>query len=141
MEDSKLEIKDIFEKVSDGVSGITGVVMNLVALAILVDAIGSSFAEGLADSVQDRIREVAYAHGLGISRRFCPGYCDWDISQQRMVFRAMNGEQSSVVLTDNCLMVPEKSMSGIIGIGSRNNGVEAYSPCITCDKRSCPGRR
>ena len=31
-----LEIKDIFEKVSEGVARITGVVINLVALAILV---------------------------------------------------------------------------------------------------------
>ena len=34
-----LEIKDIFEKVSEGVAGITGVVINLVALAILVEVI------------------------------------------------------------------------------------------------------
>ena len=31
-----LEIKEIFEKVSEGVSGITSVVINLVALAILI---------------------------------------------------------------------------------------------------------
>jgi hypothetical protein len=30
-----LEVKEIFEKVSEGVSGITSVVINLVALAII----------------------------------------------------------------------------------------------------------
>lgn len=109
--------------------------------AYVLDAIGSSVTEGLANSVQGRIREVAHAQGLCISRRFCPGYCDWDISQQEMVFRTMNSEYSGVLLTDDYLMVPEKSMSGIIGIGSCDNGVESYSPCATCDKRACPGRR
>lgn len=113
----------------------------LIIEAYALDAIGSSIAEGLANSVQDRIREAAHARGLCISRRFCPGYCDWDISQQEMVFGAMNYEYSGVLLTDDYLMVPEKSMSGIIGIGSCDNGVESYSPCATCDKRACPGRR
>jgi hypothetical protein len=113
----------------------------LIVEAYVLDAVGSSMTEGLADSVQARIRDIAYAHGLRISRRFCPGYCDWDISQQGMVFRAMNGEHPGVFLTEDYLMVPEKSMSGIIGMGSYNSGVDSYSPCTTCDKRSCPGRR
>jgi hypothetical protein len=109
--------------------------------AYVLDAIGSSVAEGLANSVQNRIREAAHAQGFCISRRFCPGYCDWDISQQEMVFRSMNSEYAGVFLTDAYLMLPEKSMSGIIGLGSCDNGIESYSPCATCDKRGCPGRR
>jgi hypothetical protein len=112
----------------------------LMVQATVLDVIGSDAAETLANVVQDIIGKQAAAEGLGISQRFSPGYCDWRVSQQKMVFRAMNGDTAGVRLTDGCLMVPQKSISGIIGIGPRNE-VESYNPCKTCKKRDCIGRR
>ena len=111
----------------------------LVLQAAVLDAIGSDVAETVANFVQDRIGEVASTQGLCISQRFSPGYCDWDISQQKMVFRAMNGDTAGIRLTEGCLMLPQKSVSGIIGIGPGD--VENYNPCKTCDKQDCRGRR
>jgi hypothetical protein len=108
--------------------------------AAVLDAIGSDAAETLAHVVQDIIRREAAAEGLGVSLRFSPGYCDWRVSQQKMVFRAMAGDSAGVRLTDGCLMVPQKSISGIIGIGPADR-VESYNPCLTCNKRDCIGRR
>jgi len=113
----------------------------LVLQAAVLDAIGSSVVETVADFVQDRIGEVASAQGLCISQRFSPGYCDWDIGDQKMVFRAMNGDYAGIRLTKECLMLPQKSVSGIIGIGPCNE-VENYNPCKTCDNHdNCPWRR
>ena len=109
--------------------------------AYALDAIGSSAVEKLAECVQDRIGEAASARGLCISRRFSPGYCDWDMSQQEMVFRAMDGDRLGVQLSQEFLMTPQKSISGIIGIGSCNGNVEDYNPCRTCDRVHCLGRR
>ena len=109
--------------------------------AYVLDAIGSSVAESLADVVQSKIGDLARAQGLCISRRFSPGYCDWDINQQRVLFRAIDGDSSGVCLSEMHIMVPQKSISGIIGIGLRDQGVESYNPCETCNKRNCPGRR
>jgi hypothetical protein len=39
------------------------------------------------------------------------------------------------------LMLPRKSISGVIGIGLPGHGIEEYNPCITCRKKDCPGRR
>ena len=111
----------------------------LVLQAAVLDAIGSGVTETVADFVQGRIGEVASAQGLCISRRFSPGYCDWEVSQQKMLFRAMNGDYAGVHLTRGCLMLPQKSISGIIGIGSSE--VENYNPCKTCNKHDCIGRR
>lgn len=111
----------------------------MVLQATVLDAIGSSAVEQVADFVQDRIKAIADAQGLYASRRFSPGYCDWNVDQQRMVFQAMNGDTAGVSLTEGCLMLPQKSISGIIGIGSHD--VENYNPCKTCDKSDCPGRR
>ncbi len=113
----------------------------LIVKAYVLDAIGSAAAEKLADLVQDSIASEAEAEGLCISRRFSPGYCDWDIGQQQAVFSAMGRESAGVRLTEDCLMVPQKSVSGIIGVGPRDGGVDTYNPCDTCGKRTCPWRR
>jgi len=113
----------------------------LIVQATVLDAIGSVAAERVADFVQDRIREIANDQGLVISQRFSPGYCDWDIGQQRAVFWAVSGDSVGVRLTEGCLMIPRKSISGVIGIGPRDGNVENYNPCKTCDKYDCQGRR
>ena len=113
----------------------------LILQATVLDAIGSVAVEKVADFVQGRVGEIARAQGLCISQRSSPGYCDWDIGQQEMVFRAVDGNSAGIRLTDGCLMVPRKSVSGIIGIGLPNRNVEHYNPCKTCDKHNCQGRR
>ncbi len=113
----------------------------LILQATVLDAIGSVAAERVADFVQDRIGEIANDQGLVISQRFSPGYCDWDIGQQKMVFWAVNSASMGIRLTERCLMIPQKSISGIIGIGPSDGNVEHYNPCNTCDKHDCRGRR
>lgn len=113
----------------------------LILQATVLDAIGSVAVESVANFVQDRIGEIARDQGLYVSQRFSPGYCDWDIGQQKMVFRAMDGNSASVRLTEECLMLPQKSISGIIGIGPGDSNIETYNPCQTCNKDDCQGRR
>ncbi len=114
---------------------------NNIVQSALLDAIGSDAVERVADSVQGKIEELAHGEGLVTSRRFSPGYCDWDIRQQKMLFKAVNGNLAGVHLTDRCLMIPQKSISGIIGLGPSQASVEKYNPCRTCDKLDCCGRR
>ena len=114
---------------------------SLMLQATVLDAIGSVSVESVANVVQERVEEIAHTRGLCTSRRFSPGYCDWDIEQQRTVFQALNGNYAGVRLTEDCLMIPRKSMSGIIGLGSCDSDVENYNPCDTCQKQDCPGRR
>ena len=113
----------------------------LILQATVLDAIGSDAVERLADFAQDKIKEIAEAQGLVTSRRFSPGYCDWNIGQQRMLFYALTGNTLGIRLTGECLMIPQKSISGIIGIGPSIDNVENYNPCKTCNKQDCPGKR
>jgi len=113
----------------------------LILQATVLDAIGSGAVEKVADFVQDGIKEIAEAQGLVTSRRFSPGYCDWNIGQQRMLFYALTGNTLGIRLTGECLMIPQKSISGIIGIGPSIDNVENYNPCKTCTKQDCQGRR
>jgi hypothetical protein len=113
----------------------------LILQATVLDAIGSGTAEKLANQVGIRIKQIASTDGMVTSRRFSPGYCDWKLDQQEMVFRALNGDTGGVRLTDSFLMMPQKSVSGVIGIGLPDRDIEEYNPCTTCKKKECPGRR
>jgi len=113
----------------------------LILQSYVLDAIGSDAVEAVADYVQSQTKQMALDDGFVISRRLSPGYCDWDISQQKVIFQTVNGASIGVHLTDECLMIPRKSISGIIGIGPSEGGVEDYNPCTICDKRDCLGRR
>ncbi|MEE8471151.1 MAG: vitamin B12 dependent-methionine synthase activation domain-containing protein [Dehalococcoidia bacterium] len=113
----------------------------LMLQASVLDAVGSEAVEKVADLVQCAIEERANAEGLVSGRRFCPGYCDWDISQQPMVFRAVKGDSIGVHLTESCLMIPQKSISGIVGIGLSDGNLKDYNPCKACSKTDCLGRR
>jgi cobalamin-dependent methionine synthase I len=113
----------------------------LILQATVLDAIGSNAVEKVAGFAQARIKEIVKAEGRVTSQRFSPGYCDWNIGQQRMLFYALTGNTMGVRLTGECLMIPQKSISGIIGIGPFNANVENYNPCKTCKKQNCPGRR
>jgi hypothetical protein len=113
----------------------------MILEATVLDAIGSDAVEKVVDLAQDRIKELVKAQGLVTSRRFSPGYCDWNITQQQTLFYALTGNTVGVRLTGECLMIPQKSISGIIGIGPSKADVEDYNPCKTCRKKNCPGRR
>ncbi|HEY48642.1 MAG TPA: hypothetical protein G4O13_01190 [Dehalococcoidia bacterium] len=113
----------------------------LILQSYVLDAIGSDAVEKLADFVKGILDDKARVEGLVTSRRFSPGYCDWDISQQEMVFTALEGDSIGVQLTEGYLMVPQKSISGIIGISTPDSGAKNYNPCETCRKYDCLGRR
>jgi hypothetical protein len=107
----------------------------------VVDSIGSSATEKLAEAVHERIALEASAQGLCASRRFSPGYCDWHIDQQSVLFGIAGGDSAGVHLTPAYLMLPRKSSSGIVGIGRCDDLLQTYNPCLTCRKTGCPGRR
>jgi hypothetical protein len=114
----------------------------LMLQSTVMDSIGSNAVEQVANFLQQRIRDTAEKQGLVISkRRFSPGYCDWDISQQAELFDVFDGNTTGVELSETCLMHPRKSISGIIGIGLPDQGIENYNPCPTCDTSECNSRR
>jgi len=63
---------------------------------------------------------------------------DWPISEQEKLFRVLGHakEKTGVLLTDSFLMVPMKSVSGIMFPTESN-----YENCRLCKRENCPGRR
>ena len=107
----------------------------------VLDAIGSEAAEKTACHLQEIVRELATSNGAEITLRYSPGYCDWDITQQRILFEIMDSTPIEVSLNKECLMMPRKSISGIIGLGWGEKHRLRLSPCRFCTKQDCKNRR
>ena len=107
----------------------------------ILDAIGSTAANAAAAYLRDRIKELAKSEGAEITIRCSPGYCDWDIAEQRVLFEVMDSAKTGVELSNDCLMTPRKSVSGLIGVGWGDKERIRLAPCHLCTKRDCPSRR
>lgn len=105
----------------------------------IVDSIGSVIAEKCADIMELELEKELLSRQLYHTNRFSPGYCGWYVSQQQLLFPLFNGETCGVELTSSSLMIPIKSVSGIIGIGKDVRKLE-YS-CGLCDYAQCYKRK
>ncbi len=128
-----------------------------------LDAVGSWGAERMADLVHTRIvaRGNAFVEGdtrnvssltparhLAIldeqdrvSVRYSPGYCGVELEAQRVLFLLVDAAAIGVSLTDSCLMQPEKSVSGLIGLGPAGSFPGGGCPCRSCPEVRCSMRR
>jgi len=102
---------------------------------LLVDLIGSELAESIADYLHDFIEAEFGRLGLKVTNRFSPGYCNWPVSEQHKLFSLLPVNSCGIQLTASSLMIPIKSVSGIIGVGSHVKRV-AYK-CHVCNDKKC----
>ncbi len=100
----------------------------------IVDLIGSEIAEGMADFIHKEIGNDMKKKNLNITNRYSPGYCNWPVSDQQFLFPMMKNT-CGVALTLSSLMIPIKSVSGIVGIGP-DVKFRGYS-CSKCDAGFC----
>ena len=105
----------------------------------IADALGSVIAEKTADCMEKTLQENIEKLGWHHTNRFSPGYCGWHVSQQQLLFPLFNGETCGVSLTESSLMMPIKSVSGIIGLGTEVRHLD-YT-CGLCDFKDCFRRR
>jgi hypothetical protein len=105
----------------------------------LCSSIGSVIADKVADIVQEEINSLALKSGKGITNRYSPGYCSWNIKEQKGIFDLLPAEKIGVTLTPSYLMKPIKSVSGIIGIGAGKN--PGPYMCDLCDMTNCLVKR
>ena len=105
----------------------------------IADALGSVIAEKCADRMEEVLQESIDKLGWHHTNRFSPGYCGWHVSQQQRLFPLFHGETCGVKLTDSSLMLPIKSVSGIIGLGPYVRHMD-YS-CGLCTFQQCYKRK
>ena len=101
----------------------------------IADALGSVIAEKTADIMERHLQTSIDKLGWHHTNRFSPGYCGWPVSDQQMLFPLFNGHTCGVTLTASSLMLPIKSVSGIIGIGKKVRRLD-YT-CGLCTFKKC----
>jgi len=102
---------------------------------LIVDLIGSEMAEAVVEYLHKYIENLVSNDGLNVSNRYSPGYCNWNVSDQQKLFPLLNGYDCGITLTESSLMMPVKSVSGIIGIGSTLK--RAAYKCNVCSDLKC----
>jgi len=112
--------------------------------AYILDSMGSVAVEGMVAKFHEQIEATYRRSGRSVTIRFSPGYCDWNISEQKKLFSLFDTDKVPVTLhRDTWLMGPRKSVSGIFGILPYDNGgiAASYNPCTECAKTACIARR
>ena len=104
----------------------------------IMDVIGSIVVELAMDIIHERLAEDMSATGMKVSNRYSPGYCAWDVSEQKKLFSFFPENTFGITLSESSLMNPIKSVSGIAGIGREIKKL-AYM-CESCTMTECTFR-
>lgn len=104
----------------------------------LVDVIASGLVESTADCLHDHIGYEMEKYGWHKTNRYSPGYCNWSVTEQQKIFSFFPKNFCNIKLTDSSLMIPIKSISGVIGLGSEVNYAEYI--CDRCGIKDCTHR-
>jgi hypothetical protein len=83
--------------------------------ALLVDAFASSAAIILGAEVEKVVERRLAEAGLTATKRYAPGYGDWALADQTPLLSLLDAGRIGIALTEDHLMIPVKSVSGIIG--------------------------
>ena len=105
----------------------------------VVDVVGSEIVEQAMDRIQGILEQEMRSEGLGITDRYSPGYCDWQVEEQQKLFTFFPENYCGIRLSESSLMFPIKSVSGLIGIG-KNAERKGYT-CDFCKMKDCNYRK
>lgn len=108
------------------------------ALGYIADVAASAAAETVTNLLHDHVGEKMRSQGLNITNRYSPGYCNWSVSEQHLLFSLLPKNFCGVTLSESALMHPMKSVSGIIGIGADVKWKDYI--CDRCGVKDCTYR-
>jgi hypothetical protein len=108
-------------------------------LGYVTDVAGSTAAEKVAGIVHAAVKDRIVSMGFTAGNRYSPGYCGWDVSQQRQLFSLLPDRFCGIEITPSSMMLPVKSVSGIIPAGLR----VMHKPyaCGSCSRTDCARRQ
>lgn len=105
---------------------------------IVADFIADSIGSVLAEMTVAQI-EKDYDGPHTLSMPYSPGYCDWNIREQHLLFSLFPERPCGVILSETSLMAPEKSVSGFFALGETLQRQPYH--CQICKNSRCFKRR
>jgi hypothetical protein len=87
-------------------------------IALAMDGVGSAAVEMLAIQACNYFEKQVIKVGLNATMPLNPGMVGWPVEiGQPQIFSLLDSESINVSLTESCMMVPNKSLSMVIGAG------------------------
>ena len=97
--------------------------------ALALDGVGSAAVENLGLQACNYFEMQVKNDGLNTSLPLSPGMMDWPVEVgQPQIFSLLDCEEIQVSLTDSWMMVPNKSISMVLGVG-----IDLSASGATCD--------
>lgn len=105
-------------------------------LALALDGFGNATVEDVSRQVCAREGAQAQSQGLTVSIPYSPGLPEWPVEiGHQMLFSILNPTLVGITLTTSGMMIPRKSISFVMGIGS---GIPTEDMCSLCQyKDNC----
>ena len=102
--------------------------------AVIFDAACSAYVEAACDVMGEQAMQQAHELGYGTNWRFSAGIGDCPIDAQPAILAALDaGRILGLTATDSCLLLPSKSITGMIGIFSDPQASTTKGPsCRLC---------
>jgi hypothetical protein len=114
---------------------------NRLSEAYIVESLGSVAVENMIEQFHSKCGSFLRLGRKGITLPFSPGYCDWQVEEQRKLVSSVAADKIGIRLNTGGLMTPRKSISGVFGVMDRQGPAIAYNPCSNCANRGCAYRR
>lgn len=115
-----------------------------ITKALVLQAVGAAAIEAYCDQCQEDLEQQLLLEGLHLRPRYSPGYGDLSLDCQEDFLRALNAQRTlGILLSEGNLMIPEKSVSALIGICGEGYKVltGGNNSCLGCTKNNCAFRR
>jgi hypothetical protein len=110
--------------------------------AVVLDDIGTFALYGLSDQLEALLQKEAESLGLEASGVLSPGEDGFELSEQAKVAELAGGESIGVSITSTGMLIPRKSLSMVMGFGTRMPKWGRGERCARCGARErCPHRQ
>ena len=112
--------------------------------AAIYQAVGAAYIEAYCDKINEEINEIARLENKVTRPRYSPGYGDFGIENQSLLFSLLDlTKHTGITLTEGLLMMPSKSVTALIGVKSQTADCEkdSFHDCAACNLKDCQFRK
>ena len=112
-----------------------------VSKAVVIQAVAAAAIEAYCNQCQQSIEAECAREGLFVRPRYSPGYGDLALTVQNDFLQVLQAQKTvGIVLTEGDIMLPEKSVTAIMGLSPVQTGCHREG-CEMCPNIGCAYRR
>lgn len=108
--------------------------------AMTLDACGSLVLGSALDQVNHFTCKRAAKAGVRVGPSLNPGYNEWPLTDQRLIFQLMPAQTIGIRLNEQCMMIPKQSATSCTGLGVTQD-FDEFNRCYHCGVPKCPFRK